>query len=168
METSLKKQDVPVMLPFFQGRGTPDWNSQARGCIHNLNLGTERGDLARAALEGICYEIAVNLEAISHYAGKAGRISTCGGLANSGVFLKILANVCQSSLDTYSDNEAAAAGAWISAAVTLGLYPEYKEAFRQSIKGRQAKETQPEKAVCGQYALCRKHYKELYEKLYIS
>ena len=111
---SLAKEDAPMLLPFFQGRGTPDWNSRAKGCLNNLTLGTTRGDIARSIMEGLGYEIEANIDAIKRYTGSAGQIALCGGLANSDVFCRILAGICGRGIDTYLDNEATAIGAWLS------------------------------------------------------
>src|SRR5260370_2954020 len=42
-----------IMLPYLQGRGTPDWNMSATGSFVNITLATTTGDLVRSALEGI-------------------------------------------------------------------------------------------------------------------
>lgn len=129
MEAALSKPSSLQVLPLFQGRGTPDWNSGARGCIQNLTLSTGRGEIARGVLEGLAYEIAVNLDIIQNYTGTVDTVSACGGILNSPIFRKILPNVLDKRVRTYSDNEATALGAFISAAVTLGKYNSYQEAF---------------------------------------
>lgn len=166
MTEALSKEDEILLLPFFQGRGTPDWNSQARGCFHNLMLGTKREDMARAILEGLGFEIAVNIDIIRSYLGMVGRIYACGGMMNSPVFNKILTDICGAPVHTYQDQEAAAAGAWMSAAVTLGFYEDYQSAFSKFRKGIPIQSTEPE--VKSQERYCRKKsdYCRLYEKIY--
>lgn len=166
LEESLKKEDALILLPFFQGRGTPDWNSEARGCFHNLNLGTERSDVARAVLEGLCYEISANIDTVRKYVGETGAIYACGGLVNSDVFCRILSGVCENRICTYGDNEAAAIGAWISAGVTLGLYPDYTAAFHQGRAGHEVKEVVADETLRCRYRAGKKNYSRLYEQLY--
>lgn len=167
MEESLKKTDIPLMLPFFQGRGTPDWNSEAKGAIHNLTLGTERGDMGLAVLESLAYEIAVNLDVIKGYIGEPEEICACGGLANSPVFCRILSAACKRPIRTYQDNEATAIGAWMSAAVAMGLYSGYRQAFLQGRKGHEAKEIRAEEGLAENCRHGKEEYLNLYGRLYV-
>ena len=63
-----------LCLPYFQGRSTPDWNSQARGVFSNITLGTTRADMLRGLLEGICYEIGNGIEAMKKICGTVGNL----------------------------------------------------------------------------------------------
>ena len=45
-------------VPAFTGLGAPHWNADARGTIAGITRGTQRGHLARAALEAIAYQSA--------------------------------------------------------------------------------------------------------------
>lgn len=166
MSNVLDKKSPLLALPFFQGRGTPDWNSKARGCIHNLTLGTSRAELAKAILEGLAYEISVNLDIIQNYTGEVTAVSACGGIANSPVFCNILPNVLNRTVRTYSDNEATALGAWISASVTLGIHKNYSEAFTQARKEHEFLTGSPVPERVGVYREGKEGYLRLYEQLY--
>lgn len=166
MEKEEERESRILILPLFQGRGTPDWNSQARGCICNLNLGTSRGEMAKGVLEGVAYEIDVNFSTIQKYVGSVDTIYACGGILNSPVFRRILPSVLNRTVHTYSDNEATALGAWISAAVTLGLYGSYELAFVQARKGDSLLVDQPVPEKKEQYRSARTEYGTLYRKLY--
>lgn len=163
---SLAKEDAPMLLPFFQGRGTPDWNSRAKGCLNNLTLGTTRGDIARSIMEGLGYEIEANIDAIKRYTGSAGQIALCGGLANSDVFCRILAGICGRGIDTYLDNEATAIGAWMSASVTLGLYPDYKTAFCMGRQKHPMRSTEMDRSMAEHYSTGKADYRKLYRQMY--
>lgn len=130
IEESLNKKSDVLILPHFQGRGTPDWNSHARGSIHNLNLGTTRGDIARAMFEGLCMEVAANVSAIAQYIQETESIYACGGLANSPSFTQLLSNITELPIQVFEDTESTGLGAWMSGAVAIGLYDNYELAFR--------------------------------------
>lgn len=166
IEQSLLVGDVPFVFPFFQGRGTPDWNSSARGAIQHLSLGTSRGDLARAVLEGLVCELALNMEVLEGYIGCGDSLYLCGGLANSSVFCRILSGICQRRVCVYQDNEATAIGAFISAAVAMGLYDGYFQAFCQTREGQQVQEIQADQELIEKYSSKKEQYQELYKALY--
>lgn len=119
-----------VALPYFQGRGTPDWNSKATGAFFGLSLGVTRGDLARALLEGIACEVKNNLDILEACTGSMERIYVGGGLTKFEAFNQLQADVCQKKLLRSEDTgEQTALGAWASAAVTLGCYQDYEQAL---------------------------------------
>lgn len=119
-----------IALPYFQGRGTPDWNTSATGAFFGLSLGTTRGDLARALLEGIACEVKNNLEGLEAYTGPMEKLYIGGGLTKFQAFNQIQADVYQKPLLRSQDSgEQTALGAWASAAVTLRCYPDYEQAL---------------------------------------
>ena len=46
------------LVPAFAGLGAPHWDQYARGTITGLTRGTTAGHIARAALEGIAFQVA--------------------------------------------------------------------------------------------------------------
>ena len=53
-------------IPGFVGLGAPHWVPEARGAIFGLTRGTTAADLARAALEGVAFQVADLVEAANH------------------------------------------------------------------------------------------------------
>ena len=118
-----------IMLPYPQGRGTPDWNSAATGSFANITLATTRGDLVRAVLEGVAAEISENLEILLDYAGPETRLFVAGGLTNLPLFNQIQADTYHRPVWLPRNRETTSLGAWISAAVAIGVYDSYESAF---------------------------------------
>ena len=52
------------LVPAFAGLGAPHWDPYARGTIVGLTRGTTAAHIARAALEGIAFQVADVLEAM--------------------------------------------------------------------------------------------------------
>ena len=46
-----------TFLSFLQGAGGARINGKARGTFVGMTLGTRKADMARAVMEGICYEM---------------------------------------------------------------------------------------------------------------
>jgi glycerol kinase len=57
------------LVPAFAGLGAPHWDPYARGLIVGLTRGTSKAHIARAALEGIAYQVADILEAMQADSG---------------------------------------------------------------------------------------------------
>ena len=56
-------QDV-YLVPAFVGLGAPYWQPEARGALFGLTRATRPSELARAALEAVCYQTRDLLEAM--------------------------------------------------------------------------------------------------------
>ncbi|RMH50428.1 MAG: glycerol kinase [Bacteroidetes bacterium] len=59
------------LVPAFAGLGAPHWDPYARGILVGLTRGVTAGHVARAALEGIAYQVADVLEAMEADSGIA-------------------------------------------------------------------------------------------------
>jgi glycerol kinase len=57
-------------VPAFTGLGSPHWDPHARGTLVGLTRGTNRGHIARAALEAIAFQSAELLSAMQQDAGQ--------------------------------------------------------------------------------------------------
>ena len=121
-----------VVLPAFCGVGTPCWDDRATAQICNLSLRHKKADFARALLEGIAMEIEECADTVADVCGfhRPRDISCGGGVTKNNLFDDILANTLDCRILVPVCREATALGAWISAAVTNGLYRNYEEAYR--------------------------------------
>ncbi|HVU21419.1 MAG TPA: glycerol kinase GlpK, partial [Rhizomicrobium sp.] len=67
------KQDV-ILVPAFVGLGAPYWDAEARGAIFGLTRGTGPNELARAALEAVCFQTADLVDAMHRDWGTDGEM----------------------------------------------------------------------------------------------
>ena len=118
-----------VMLPHFEGSAAPNWNNNAKGVFFNLSIGSTRGDICRAILEGIALELTENLRLMESMIGELDTLSVAGGMARSDLFNQIQANALNRRVVRYENAEASSLGAVMSAMVTLGIASSYEDAF---------------------------------------
>jgi glycerol kinase len=74
-------------VPAFAGLGTPHWDQYARGLIVGLTRGSTQAHIARAALEGIAFQVADVLRAMESDARQSGQ---AGKRASRGIRLQEL------------------------------------------------------------------------------
>jgi xylulokinase len=79
-----------LVLPYFTPTGTPYFDVTVKGAIAGLDLSTTREEMMRALLEGVAFEIKLNLEILreSGYEVKELRIIGGGARSRSHVQLK--------------------------------------------------------------------------------
>lgn len=155
-----------MLLPFFQGRGTPDWNSRASGVFAGLSLSTSRADMARALLEGIVLEIGANVEHMLTYTKDIRRVIAGGGLTVFGAFNQLLADCTGLEVLRYSQSESTAMGAWASTAVEIGGYRSYGEALETARSGGEVEVFEPDVGLTAFYRELKQKQAELYRRLY--
>lgn len=155
-----------MLLPFFQGRATPQWNPHATASFTNVTLSTTRGDMARALLEGIAYEIRNNLDIVEGQIGKAEKIQIGGGLSKSQAFNQIQADVYGRKLIHYENREAGIIGAWVSTMVHSQRAAGYEEALKRVGQNDVLKMYDPVKENTDTYQDIRSRMNRLYQKMY--
>ena len=128
-----------MALPYFQGRSTPDWNSEATAEFAGLTLGTTREDMLKALLEGICMEIGNNIASFEKYV-PLHRILINGGLSKCEAFNQMQADIYGKPVIRMDNAESTAIGALMVATVTMGEYADVAEAFDKIREGTGSKE----------------------------
>ncbi|HVI98404.1 MAG TPA: FGGY family carbohydrate kinase [Sphingomonas sp.] len=113
--------DGVCFVPALAGLGAPHWNSDARGMISGMSLGTRPAHVARAALEGIAHQIADVFEAAEADLGHAlPTIVADGGAAKNVVLMHLLADLLGRAVVRPENEEASVKGVARMAAKALG------------------------------------------------
>jgi xylulokinase len=100
-----------LVLPYFTPSGTPYFDTTTKGAILGLRLTTERGEILRALLEGVTFEMRLNLK-ILHESGIGVReLVAIGGGAQSRDWLQLKADVLGTPIKTVAVTEAGCLGA---------------------------------------------------------
>jgi glycerol kinase len=119
------EQDV-ILVPAFVGLGAPYWDAEARGAIFGLTRGTGPNELARAALEAVCFQTADLVDAMHRDWGTDGEMvmRVDGGMVASDWTMQRLADLLGAAVDRPTVLETTALGAAYLAGLQAGLYPE--------------------------------------------
>ncbi len=111
-----------TFVPALAGLAAPFWKPNARGAFTGLSLGTERGHLVRAAIEGITAQVALLAVAAGADLGSPLiGLRVDGGLTRSEVLLQIQADLLQAPVEVYPSPHATAMGVASFAARGAGL-----------------------------------------------
>ena len=123
------EQDV-YLVPAFTGLGAPWWDAEARGAILGMSRGTGPAELARAALEAVCYQTHDLLDAMRKdwRGAKASKtvLRVDGGMVASDWTMQRLADITGAPVDRPTMLETTALGAAWLAASRAGLWPDAK------------------------------------------
>ena len=109
-----------LLLPYFAGERTPIFDPAARGIIAGLTLSHGRGELYRAALEGIAYGVRHNLEVMREAGGRSRRLVAVGGGTQGGLWTQIVTDVTGEEQQMPTETVGACLGDALLAAVATG------------------------------------------------
>jgi xylulokinase len=108
-----------TVVPFFDGERTPD-RPTATGTIAGVRSDVTRGDLARAAVEGVVCGLLDALDALASVVTlDGGPLVLVGGGARSPAFRRVLADLSGRPLLVPGADETVATGACVQAAAVL-------------------------------------------------
>ncbi len=115
------------VLPYFSGAATPYMDAFAKGAVIGMTLETTADDLYKAFMEGVAYEMKLNLEELSKYGLSVKSVRATGGGASSRVWLSIMSDILGIEVISLSGAEIGAAGTAILAGIAAGIYPSISE-----------------------------------------
>jgi glycerol kinase len=111
------------LVPAFAGLGAPHWDPYARGALVGITRGTTAGHLARAALEGIAYQVADLLDAMHADAGvPLTELRVDGGAAANDTLMQFQADVLGVPVVRPAVTETTALGAAYLAGLAVGYW----------------------------------------------
>jgi glycerol kinase len=120
------------LVPAFTGLGAPHWDPHARGTIVGISRGTTAGHLARAALEGIAFQSADLLDAMSADAGHpVAELRVDGGAARSDLLMQFQADLLDVPAVRPVVTETTALGAAYLAGLGVGFWKSPTEIAAQ-------------------------------------
>jgi glycerol kinase len=113
-----------ALVPAFTGLGTPHWDPYARGLLIGVTRGTQRGHIARAALEALACQVCELQLAIEQATGRGiTELRVDGGAAANDLLLEIQAALSGSRIRRPKQLETTARGAMSMARVGVGEAP---------------------------------------------
>jgi gluconokinase len=110
-----------LMLPYLLSERAPHWSTVARGAYIGLTRHHDRGHLVRAALEGVCLQLAVVLASVRDAGNEVREIRATGGFARSDLWRQMLADALGMPIGFPAGHEGSAFGAALLAMDALGM-----------------------------------------------
>jgi xylulokinase len=99
-----------LVLPYWTPSGTPHFDVHTPGAILGFRLSTTRGEILRALLEGVAFEMRLNLEILHEAGGAIRELRAIGGGAKSAFWTQLKADVLGKPITTLNVTEAGCLG----------------------------------------------------------
>jgi xylulokinase len=153
-----------MFLPHMSAAGCPVVDARSLGAFVGLSNFAERGDMLRAIIEGLDYQVLDIVSALKNGLGiSPERLVVVGGATRNSFWMQNKADITGLPIDVPDLEEATTLGAAILAGIGIGLYRNEQDAFEQVYKP--GKTYLPDPKVASQYAEWFQIYKQLYPVL---
>ncbi len=151
-----------LFLPYLLGERSPLWDHNARGAFIGLGISSTKGDMARAVLEGVGYNLKTILDILEQY-DKIEDVIMIGGGTKGRLWLQILSDIWQKPLSVprYLE-EATSMGAAICGGVGIGAYPDFTVAEQLN---RPVDFLSPDPSKAGMYETAYGFFRRAYDRL---
>jgi gluconokinase len=154
-----------TVLPQIGGERSPGWHPNAAMTITGVNLHTTPGEIARASLEAVVFQLGEIYDQLTHVL--ANQVAQPRLIANGGALLKfsllrqILADTLNRPLEISESSEASARGAALLALETLKIIPDLAKLTPES-----SRTVQPDSARHTVYSQARERQQALYKLIF--
>jgi xylulokinase len=164
VETIPPGSDFLVATPWMYGERSPVSDTWVRSTFFNISADHTREHLLRAVYEGVAYNLRWIIEIVEKYFGfPLPVLRVIGGGARGAPWMQTIADVTGRRVETVAQpQEAGAVGAALTAAIGLGLYPDF-EALKAIVHVE--REFEPQMGNAEVYDVLYRAYRRIYSSL---
>jgi xylulokinase len=153
-----------MFLPHMSAAGCPVVDTRALGAFVGLSSFVQHGDMLRAIVEGLDYQVQDIVTAFANGLGiRPDRLVVVGGATRNPFWMQNKADITGLPIDVPDVEEATPLGAAILAGIGVGIYRDEQDAFEQVYKP--GKTYLPDPHLVSKYAEWFQIYKQLYPAL---
>jgi len=126
-----------IVFPFLSGCGSPSPDIDAKGALLGLTLATTKKTYVKAFIEGLCFELKLNLDFLATLGVNITHLKTVGGGAKSSLWNQTKADIIGQAIEVPIFTDVAPIGAALLAGIGVNVYSSFNEAksvLKQAIK----------------------------------
>lgn len=149
-----------LVLPHFAGAATPYMDTGAKGAIIGLTAGTTVSEIYRACMEGVVYEMFLNMECLKESGIHFKLLHATGGGAKSEVWMQMKADILNIPITALQTEDAGTVGSAMLTGIAVGCFSDLQDAAEHMVVKKKA--YVPDPAMHEKYMKVYKSYRNLY------
>lgn len=150
-----------LVLPHFAGAATPYMDTGSKGAILGLTLGHTVADIYRACMEGVVYEMMLNMEYLRASGISFHMLRATGGGARSQVWMQMKSDMLGLPITALSTADAGTVGSAMLTGAAIGCFQDIRDAADHMIQKKNI--YQPDPVMHEKYLRIYERYRKLYE-----
>lgn len=123
-----------LVLPHFAGAATPYMDTGSKGVIIGLTTVHTVSDIYRACMEGVAYEMLLNMEWLKDSGIRFGMLHATGGGAKSEVWMQMKADILNVPFTTLSTANAGTVGSAMLTGIAAGCFADLADAAAHMVE----------------------------------
>ena len=153
-----QKEETPsglLVLPHFAGAATPYMDTGSKGAVLGLTTETTAADIYRGCMEGVVYEMYLNMQALKGSGIRFEKIHATGGGAHSEKWMQMKADILNMPMAALKTVDAGTVGSAMLTGIAIGLFHDLQDAAHHMVEEIKMYEPRPE---------MHEKYMRIYEK----
>lgn len=150
-----------LVLPHFAGAATPYMDTGAKGAVLGLTTDTSLAEIYRGCMEGVVYEMYLNLKALEGSGICFRELHATGGGAASREWTQMKADVLGLPVTSLKTSDAGTVGCAMLTGIAIGVFSDLEDAASHMVEKTQTYE--PRWEMHEKYMEIYKKYEKLYE-----
>lgn len=150
-----------LVLPHFAGAATPYMDIGSKGVIVGLTSGSTVSDIYRACMEGVVYEMVLNMESLRDSGIHFKMLYATGGGARSEIWMQMKADMLNVPITALKTVDAGTVGSAMLTGVAVGCFEDLEDAAKHMVEKRQV--YYPRSEMHEKYQEVYKKYRKLYK-----
>ncbi len=122
LASSVEDSGGVFFVPALTGLGSPSWDTKARGLLIGLDRGTQKGHIAKAAIESLAFQIREVMDAMYPAFLNTQTLCVDGKPTTNKLLIQTLADVCQMKVERKSNYNLSLTGAAYLAGLASGFW----------------------------------------------
>ncbi len=150
-----------LVLPHFAGAATPYMDTASKGVICGLNMESSVSDIYLACMEGVVYEMALNMEYLKDSGICCKMLHATGGGAKSKLWMQMKADVLNIPITALKTVDAGTVGSAMLTGIATGCFENLEDAAAHMVEKKQV--YYPRQEMHEKYQEVYKKYRKLYK-----
>lgn len=150
-----------LVLPHFAGAATPYMDTGSKGAVLGLTTDTGVAEIYRACMEGVVYEMYINMKAMNGAGCHFTKMNATGGGAASGEWMQMKADMLMLPITALKTADAGTVGSAMLTGVAIGLFENLEEAAKVMVE--ETKTYMPRADVHEKYMKIFERYEKVYD-----
>ena len=152
-----------LVLPHFAGAATPYMDTGSKGVIVGLTTDTTVSEIYRACMEGVVYEMMLNMECLEDSGLHFEMLHATGGGAHSKVWMQMKADMLNVPITALNTVDAGTVGSAMLTGIAVGCFCNLEDAAAHMVEKKEV--YRPRQQMHEKYEEIYKRYRKLYKEV---
>ncbi|MBQ7372617.1 MAG: carbohydrate kinase [Blautia sp.] len=152
-----------LVLPHFAGAATPYMDTGSKGAILGLTAGSRISDIYRACMEGVVYEMVLNMECLKASGIRYQMLHATGGGARSKVWMQMKADMLNVPITALKTVDAGTVGSAMLTGIAVGCFRDLADAEDHMVEKKEV--YYPRAEMHEKYQKVYEKYRQVYQAI---